>query len=213
MAPGYISEVCPGEGFYAFVRFPDTYLLDKRNVADVEVRIDDGRTISAEQRRKIYATLNDMSLFTGHLPEEQKAIMKYWFIAKTGGPYFSLSDADMTTANEFLTFLLEFCLEWDIPTQDNMLDRSPDAARYIYACLAHKKCIICNGKAYLHHADRVGMGRNRKEITHAGMRAQPLCAVHHREAHDTGQTVFDEKYHVFGVKLDRTLCGIWKVKS
>lgn len=209
---GYISGY-DGENLTIVAPFPDGYLLDKRQITGCEVRLDDGRQISADQRKKIYATLRDMSLWSGHTPDELKEIMKYDFIAKTGYEYFSLSDVDMTTANGFLNHLIEFCLEWDIPCGDNLIDRSPDIARYLYYCLVHKKCCISGKKAELHHVDAVGAGRNRKDIIHRGMRVLPLSREYHTEAHAIGRDTFCAKYHVFGIKLDKDLCNIWKVKE
>ena len=68
-------------------------------------------------------------------------------------------------------------------------------------------------RAELHHVDRVGMGRDRKEIVHLGYRVMPLSRKMHTEAHTIGQKSFEEKYHLFGVKLDESLCKIWNVKG
>ncbi|HVI39436.1 MAG TPA: putative HNHc nuclease, partial [Anaerovoracaceae bacterium] len=110
---GYISGY-DGKALTVVAPIEDDYLITKRDITECEIRLDDGRTISADQRKKIYATMRDISDYTGHLPDEIKALMKYDFIAKTGCNYFSLSDADMTTANDFLNFLIEFCIEQDI---------------------------------------------------------------------------------------------------
>lgn len=210
---GYISDY-DDQCITIIAPFDAPWILAKQQITECGVRLDDGRTISADQRKKIYATLRDISNYTGHMPDEIKALTKYDFIAKTGCEYFSLSDCSVTRANEFLEYLIEFCLENDVPTTDNLIDRSPDISRYLYACLVHKQCCICGGKPDLHHAeDRVGSGRSRKEITHTGMRAQPLCRKHHTECHAIGQKTFNEKYHVFGIKLDKDLCRIWKVKG
>lgn len=211
-AIGHISEVIPNEGFYAFVPFSDTYLIAKRKINDVGVEIKDGRTISHKERSKIYATIGDICNYTGHTVDEMKDYFKIQYMIKSGCDWFSLSDVDVTTANGFLEMLIEFCLEWDIPTKDALAERSPDIARYIYWCLVHKKCCITQKKAQLHHVDAVGAGRNRKDIIHRGMRVLPLHWQVHRESHDMGQKSFEEKYHVFGVKLDDYLCDIWKVK-
>lgn len=191
----------------------DDFQIIKQNITECEIRLDDGRTISADQRKKIYATMRDIAAYTGYLPEQVKAIAKYDFIAKNGCNYFSLSDTDMSTAREFLEYLIEFCIENDIPTLDRLLDRSPDVARYLYCCLANKKCAICGKKADLHHVDHVGAGRNRKEILHLGMRAESLCRKHHSECHNIGQQTFNDKYHIFGIKLDDYLCRIWRLKG
>ncbi|MFQ9151616.1 MAG: putative HNHc nuclease [Blautia sp.] len=54
--------------------------------------------ISIEQRKKAYATIRDISDYTGYLPEVQKEWLKYLHIANTGCRYFSLSDCSMDTA-------------------------------------------------------------------------------------------------------------------
>lgn len=208
---GYLSGY-DGETLTISAPFEDGWLLKKQGVTQCEIRLDDGRSISAEQRKKIYATMRDISLWTGFTPDEVKALMKYSFIAASGAEYFSLSDVDMTTAREFLSFLIEFCVENGIEAADSLLERSPDIARYLYACLLHKRCCICGGSAELHHVDAVGSGRNRKEIIHKGMLVLPLCRLHHTEIHKLGKGTFFERYHVYGIKLDNGLCQVWKVR-
>lgn len=209
---GYILKH-DGEHLYIVTKCPFYSDIIRKGITQCEIRLDDGRHISADQRKKIYATMRDISLYTGHTPEEVKALMKYDFVSKTGHDYFSLSDTDMTTANQFLTFLIDFCIEFDIPCADSLLERSPDIARYLYKCLVEKKCCITGKKAELHHVDAVGRGRNRKDIIHKGMRVLPLCREMHTLAHNMGRDSFCEKYHIFGIKLDTYLCGIWKVRA
>lgn len=209
------GSVVAFDGKCLLIRAPyeDAMEYVKKNITQCEIRLDDGRTISAGQRKKIYALFRDISLWSGHEPEEVKALMKYEYISKTGAGYFSLSDTDMTTAREFLEFLIEFCVEQDIPTRDSLLSVTPDISRYLYCCLLHKKCCISGKKAELHHVDAVGMGRNRKDIIHAGYRVMPLNRIYHTEAHTIGQKTFEDKYKVYGIKLTDELCGIWKVKG
>lgn len=193
--------------------YSDWFLLDKRKVRDVEIRIDDGRSISNQQRRKIYATLRDIADYTGHTTEEMKDHFKAEYVAQTGNDWFSLSDVDMTTANEYLQMLIEFCVYWGIPSPDNIIERSPDIARTIYFCAMHKKCCISGDKAELHHVDAIGMGRNRKEIIHEGMMVLPLSRKYHTLIHTIGRDTFLNKYHVFGIRMDEYLCRVWKVKA
>ena len=194
------------------VPFCDTGQMIKKGIRTARVILEDGRRISADQRKKLYATFNDISVYTGHVPEEVKAFMKSDFIAATGSKSFSLSDVDMTTAALFLQHVIEFCLIWGIPTQDSLLERSPDVARYIYKCALLKKCCITGQKAELHHLDAVGMGRNRKEIIHLGMEVIPLAPALHREVHRIGKKSFCGKYHVFGVKADEEICRVYQLK-
>lgn len=210
-----IGSVVAFDGKCLLIRAPyeDAREYVKKNITQCEIRLDDGRTISADQRKKIYALFRDISLWSGHEPDEVKALLKYEYIARTGAEYFSLSDTDMTTAREFLEFLIEFCISEDIPTKDSLINVTPDISRYIYCCLLHKKCCISGKKAELHHVDAVGMGRNRKDIIHAGYRVMPLSRIYHTEAHTIGQKTFEDKYKVYGIKLTDELCGIWKVKG
>lgn len=196
--------------------FKDYEDLKTREVTSCLLKFDDSRTISADQRKKIYATFNDIARYTGHLPNEIKELMKYYFIAKNGCKYFSLSDVDMTTAKEFLEYLIEFCIAWNVPCKDSLLDRCPDIARYVYTCLKYKHCAICGGAindvTHLHHVDHVGTRGNRNEISHLGLRALPLCAIHHKEAHDIGQAEFDKKYHIFGIPITAEIAKVYKLK-
>lgn len=54
---------------------------------------------------------------------------------------------------------------------------SPEQRRKAYALMGEsaRKCAVCGRRAELHHVDRVGMGRDRREICHIGMQALP-CA-------------------------------------
>lgn len=86
-----------------------------------------------------------------------------------------------------------------------MLNRTDDIYRYLYLCLAHRKCAICNDHADVHHVDRIGMGRDRERIVHEGLLAVALCRKHHNAAH-LGESELFEKYHIHGIALDKYLC-------
>lgn len=202
-----------GELVTVVAPFSDTERMIKRDIRTARVILEDGRCISAEQRKKLYAIFNDIADYTGYVAEEVKEIMKCDFIAATGCEEFSLSDVDMTTARLFLQHVIEFCVVWGIPTKDSLLDRAPDVARYIYLCAVNKRCCVSRKKAELHHVDAVGMGRNRKEIIHLGMEVIPLSPALHREIHTIGKTAFFEKYHVFGVRADEEICKVYKLKK
>lgn len=195
-----------GETLFVKAPFSDAWLIEKQGINEVELSLIDGRCITATQRKKAYALLRDISLYTGHTPEELKEIMKADYIAATGAPDFSLSDCTVTTARQFIDHVVEFCLLHDIPCQDSLLERAEDVARYLYLCLVHRRCCICGKRAHVHHVDRIGMGANRKEMCHEGYEAMALCWRHHKEAHERSKHEFNEKYHVFGISLDDFLC-------
>lgn len=179
--------------------------IQQKQVESVEIRFNDGRTISSEQRKKIFALIRDVSLWSGHDPEYIRKYMTWDFTCVYECDWFSLSTVDMTTAKEFITYLIEFCFSWDIPTKDTLLNQTDDISKYLYLCLEHRKCAICNKRAEVHHVDRVGMGFDREKIIHVGLRAIALCREHHMIAHNNEKRLFDEHF-VYGIKLDEYLC-------
>ncbi len=182
------------------------YELRRKEIKCVELRLDDGRNISAVQRKKAYAIIRDISDYTGDLPEYAKEMLKYMFVERSGEPYFSLSDCSMSTARKFISFLIDVCFEQNIGTRDTLLNRTDDIGRYLYSCIANRKCAVCNRKAEIHHCEgsRVGMGFNRRKIDNEGRYAVALCRKCHCAAHNDEAGFFD-KYHIYGIKLDKYL--------
>ena len=181
-------------------------IIDERFISEVmrgEVKIDDGRRISSDQRKKIYALIKDIANHTGHHPEYLKEHMKYEFMAQEDREYFSLSNVDMTTARYFIESILEFCFEWEVPFATKTHELAKEVGNYLYLCLLHRSCAVCGKKrAHIHHVDAVGSGRNRNEVDHTQLRLIALCAEHHQETHTIGWETFNKKYKVAGIKVN-----------
>lgn len=64
--------------------------LAQKRPRRVEVRLDDGRTISADQRRKIFAIIRDISLWSGQEPEELRLYLEWDFCSRCLREWFSL---------------------------------------------------------------------------------------------------------------------------
>ena len=184
-------------GMQVLIRLEDTAPVKKRQ--DVTLYLDEDREITGQQRKKIYATLNDIAIFTGYSPIEAKQIMKYEHIKRTGCDYFSLSDCSIDTAREFINTLVEFCLHNGVPVKEPMLSRTDDIDTYLYQCLRHRKCCICGRDGEVQHWDTVGMGNDRRTYDDRFNRKMCLCRVHHTIAHQKGVADFQEKYHVYGI--------------
>lgn len=208
------GEIISYDGEYLTVKpsIPIARELMKKQSESVELRLNDNRSISAEQRKKIFALIRDISSWNGDVPEYIRACMQFDFEIKNELGPFSLSNCDMTTAKEFINYLIDFCFEWNVPTRDSLLNRTDDINRYLYLCLEHRKCAVCNAKADVHHVTAVGMGRNRDEIIHIGMEAVALCRKHHNQAHAEGSRFF-ERYHIYGIKLDKYLCDVLNLRT
>ena len=174
----------------------------RKGIHDIGIYLEDGRSITALQRKKIYATLNDIAEYTGYVPEEAKAVMKYVHIARTGCKYFSLSDCSISLARDFINTLIEFCLKNGIITADPMLERTDDINSYLIMCLYYRKCAICGKPGEIHHWDAIGMGNDRRVYDDSGNRKICLCRTHHSIAHQKGREAFGEAYHVYGILYD-----------
>lgn len=174
-------------------------LLKEKTIRKAEVRFDDGRHISIDQRKKAYATIRDIADYTGFLPEECKEQMKYVHIIRTGCEYFSLSDCSMDTAREFINTLIEFSLENGIPLSDLGTNRADDIGKYLYFCIKHKKCCVCGKPGEIHHVDAIGIGNDRRKVDDSNHRKMCLCRLHHTIAHQRGMDAFEQMYKVYGI--------------
>lgn len=180
------------------------YIVEDKKIRDIECRFDDGRHISNDQRKKAYATIRDIAAFTGYLPEEAKEMLKYKFVEDTGGDYLSLSDCTMDQAREFITFLLKFALENDIPMSDAGVNRAEDISSYLYYCIKTRHCSICGAShADIHHCEgsRIGMDGNRNKVDHSKRSLICLCRKHHDLLHTQSEEEFLKKYHIYGLVI------------
>lgn len=209
ITPGKIVDVVDG-GLMVFVPYGDLEKIIKRRYDEVQVGLPDGRRISPEQRRKAYALMREIGEFYGYEQSEIKDVMKHDFVAnhlkQLQRELFSLSDCDVTTAKEFISYLIDFILRNDIPTRVPLASLADDIDRYMYSCLIRRKCCICGQKADIHHWTRIGMGANRKTVIHEGMPLEPLCRGHHTECHTMAQEEFDERYHIKPIKATKEIC-------
>lgn len=202
---------------------PDMNRAVLRKYSTVHIIFDDGRRISCTQRRKCYALLGEIAEYTDGIRtaetvDEQKRLLKMEFMLRrmeaTERRMFSLSDCDMSTAREFITYLIDFIIANDIPTRVPLIDNCDDIAAYMYTCTMHRKCAVCGRPADIHHCEgsRIGAGVDRKKAHQLGREVLPLCRVHHTECH-SDEAGFIKKYHLQKVKLDEALCKRLKFKK
>lgn len=182
---------------------------------EVTIVWSDARHISAEQRRKAYALLGEIVAWSGEELERVKLTTKHDYLKRhidgLNDELFSLSDCDMTTAREYITYLVDFIIEYGVPTNRPLTELCDDIGRYVYACFTHKVCAVCGKHCDLHHVDAVGMGNNRRKIDHIGLRCLPLCREHHMEAHNIGDDALIEKYHLQPVRIDDRIATLYKL--
>ena len=182
------------------------------------VEFADGRRISVEQRRKAYALMNEISEWIGDVPQYVKKLMKMEFVVHhiqtLQKEMFSLSDCDMTTARLFISFLIDFMLDHEVPSRVPLYELCEDIQKYVYACLMHKQCAVCGKRADVHHlsGSRAGHGGLKwREKDQTGAKVLPLCREHHRIIHD-GENDFLEKYHLEGITMTKEIAKVYKAK-
>lgn len=221
-ALGHIVDISEGGVATIKATLPNLYHAIDRKYNDVEIILPDGRRISPEQRRKCYALIGEIAEYVNGVRnaetiEDTKSDMKWEFILKRmesqERQLFSLSNCDMTTAREFITYIIEFIIKHDIPTKVSLLEHCEDVSKYVYACLVNKKCCICGKPADLHHVQSVGSQGYRDKINHIGLEALPLCREHHIESHTKGQIEFMKQYHLEPIKIDAKIAKIYKLNA
>ncbi|MBR1708814.1 MAG: DUF968 domain-containing protein [Clostridia bacterium] len=212
---GKIISVDP-RGITIFAPYTNIQRLCLRKYDKVQVGLADGRRISPAQRRKAYALIGEIADWAGYSVEDAKKVLKDGFKQQTDGLKlvdFSLARTDMTTAREFITYLIDLIIKLDIPTKMHIIQYVEETDKYVYSCLLHKRCAICGrSPCDLHHVKRVGMGSNRRKIGHEGMLVMPLCREHHMECHAMAQAEFDARYHITGYYADDKICQVYGLK-
>lgn len=195
----------------------DTYILTHRKVKEAYIDYIDSRPLSDKQRRMCYALINAIAEWSGETTEGTKTALKLEFwqshIDTLADKIFSLSNAPMSLVAEFQRYLVRFIIDNDVPLKFPLLDYVDDIKDYTYACLIHKKCVICGKRADLHHIDAIGMGNDRNDVQHIGREVMSICREHHTEIHRLGKSEFMEKYHLDGgIIADKTICRIYGFK-
>jgi len=209
---GQIVKVDPS-GLTVHIPYDNWERYITRQYEGVRVELIDERARTLDQMRKAWAIMSDMAVYiSGDRRAAKEDVYKPMcadFALKAQetlqSKLFHLSDASITEAKDFISFLLDTCLEMDIPLSQPAALLTDDIQHYVYQCTINRKCAVCGKRADLHHVDHVGMGRNRREIDHEGMRALPLCREHHGEAHNTPLAEFLDKYHLEPIVIDKRI--------
>lgn len=188
----------------SFLKYDIERYKQEGNKALTELRIDDGRRINNQQRKKYFATLKDIADHTGNVLEDMHDYFKFLYCYRNRVETISMSDCSVTEAREMINIIMDFALENDVPLKDLGVNRTDDIGRYLYKCIALRICVCC-GKARsdFHHSTAVGMGRDRKKINHIGLYGMTLCREHHSIIHQMGEKDFFNKHKVYPLELDK----------
>lgn len=217
-AAGRYYDTLPGGQILLAVTLPEG-----ADAEEARVLFYDREGITADQRRKVFAICAEISIWstgTRDDADQIRRLMQEDFLRKnmerlqlTIISLASGGNCDKGMASMLIDYLINFCLENDVPTREPLASYADSLEAYTYAALLHKRCIVCGKKADLHHVDRIGAGYNRATKPQIGARVMPLCRIHHGEVDTLGQTAFDEKYHTVAVKMDKRIAAKYGISG
>ncbi|MGX8834329.1 putative HNHc nuclease [Amedibacillus sp. YH-ame6] len=185
----------------------DDMFLDCGESIEVDVQISDKRIISDQQRKFIFALCNDMEYYTGSDSEYMRLVMQQYNADLREIEIESLSNCSVTYANGLISTIINFCIDKEIPiTRKNIDDYGYSfSEKQTYTMALKRICVICGRRADIHHVDHIGMGNDRKAVSHVGKRSLPLCREHHRECHTVGEETFITRYHLTPFIIDEKM--------
>src|SRR5699024_7147491 len=117
-------------------------------------------------------------------------------------PSFKRNAISLSTAGEFISYLIDYYIQNDIPFRKQQFYLTTDTSKMLYALTMKRICWVC-GKPHsdLAHVEAVGAGRDRRKIDHTQHHFMMLCRNHHGEQHQIGIETFMQKYHIKHIKL------------
>ncbi|MDT2771587.1 putative HNHc nuclease [Enterococcus pseudoavium] len=171
-----------------------------------ELFIKDPRGFTPQQRRFVFALMQDIYIYTGEPLESLKDVF-YWQFRYFTGKDISLSNESESSVDEVSTLselILDFIFENDIPFREGYEIPPQNTQYYFYKCVTTRTCCICGKKnADIDHFDKALGRRKRKEVDHTEFNFAALCRTHHQEKHQIGIAAFKNKHHVIGIKLSQ----------
>ncbi|WP_334427194.1 putative HNHc nuclease [Levilactobacillus sp. HBUAS67566] len=192
---------------------PAKRLVEANRGQLIELNFDDGRHISAEQRKKVFALLHEIDRWCGnYIMDMTESQMKYMFMRHQGlYEEFSLSDCSLEMASRFIEFLLGFCFAYEVPIASKVIDSIREQYGWDMYCLKYHCCMICGAHADIAHVHAVGIGRNRNHINNVGNYVMALCRKHHQEQHNVGIKTFMIDKKLKGVKVTPEIQRMLKI--
>lgn len=181
--------------------------LEDGEALECDISILDNRMITDKQRKFIFALCSDYEFYSGEDREMFRLLMQQFNANLREIEVESLSTCSMTYANGLIDTIITFMIDNQVPISKKHLDDNEYAftEKQVYAMTIKRVCAVCGQRADIHHIDSVGMGNNRKKISHIGMKVIPLCRTHHVEAHSMGDDKFFNKYHLTPILVDEKL--------
>src|SRR5699024_2118835 len=110
---------------------------------NVNVEIVDENKITLKQRKKIFALLNDIYLFTGQPQEDLRQQFQFYLETIKGYEPISLTDTTRRIASELIEVIMAWVFQNDIPLNYKTSDLMKNDQTFLYLATVHRKCVIC----------------------------------------------------------------------
>lgn len=210
--PGVVVDITP-EGLATITATIPLDDYTRKGYKNVLIYLTDSRQLSDKQRRFCYSLIAAIAEWMGENSksadrELTKQYLKLRYITTEMEPMaahlFSMANAPVDIIAGFLSFLLDFILQNDIPTKVSLLEYVDENSiqNYLYSCIMNKRCCICGKEAYL------------QDNVQIGMKILPLCHEHQAENKHIGNIEFKTLYHLDdGVSVDKTILRLFHFKT
>lgn len=184
------------------IKLADDMLLDTGETLQCEVKLIDNRTISEQQRKFVFALCREIAYHQGYDPEYVRLLMQQYYANLKDIEVESLSKCSVSYANGLITTIINFALENEVPLPKRILDDNDFKFDYqqTYIMCLKRICAVCGRRADLHHTTAIGMGANRKKMSHVGLEIIPLCREHHQKAHE--DSMYLQRNHLKPITVD-----------
>ena len=168
------------------------------------VKVYDGfDTVKNAQAFLISSIYNKDNLTVEELTESVLKALQSLAI-QNGGFSLSLNSLTQKQANDFVKWLFEMAIYWEIQLRQEIRNLFAEDYQdtFIWVTLKKKICCICGKPGELQHFDRVG-SLGYKSDTGLNYRVMCLCREHHNEADNCiSRMDFMKKYHLAGIYLN-----------
>src|SRR5699024_5184932 len=115
-------------------------LLDNGYPLDVNLEVIDGKKITVQQRKKIFALLNDIYLFTGQPQEDLRQQFQFYLEMIKGYEPISLTDTTRRIASELIEVIIAWVFQHDIPLNYKTSDLMKEDNYFIYLSTINRTC-------------------------------------------------------------------------
>ncbi len=115
------GEIIDADARFLTVRVPFNPEYVRQGMKKATVFLHDGRKHSRDQHGKVFALIGEIAMWAGYKASENSEVnadmKRFDELSAAAIKSFSMSDGDVTTVSLYITHLIDFILEHNIPTK------------------------------------------------------------------------------------------------